>query len=345
MKPWIWTLPSAAVALLALRVVLGRPADFDVVVVSGPRRGAFFSCGCGSDRRGGMTAALALARGRVLWVEVGDAFGAEPGPVRRFLRERTASSRVSGESAAVEPIRFASGARALLVFADALGPADLPALRASPLPLLCVGAAFDARTYAALADRAGVYVTGDRRREGGGRLAVVGFEGLDGRQVTLLDGDLAARVEDVLRPPGVEADPMDVAYLEERHTAAGVRVVAEGLPPPGAGEDPGRCAACHPGAVERWRASRHAHALESLDHGAPRICFGCHSILRDRPARAEASLAVACASCHGDSGGHPGDGARVRSADCTACHTPISSPRFDRATYWARMRCDGKGAG
>lgn len=339
MKPWRWILLSALLAAAALWLAAPSAEAFDALLVSGPRRGAFFSCACGADRRGGMTLAHARAKGRVLWVEVGDAFGSDPEPVRRFLRERPASSRVEGEAEPVERIRFSSGRDALLVFVDRLDAEAIAALPSRGLPLLCVGAAFDPKVYAALRDAPGVYLTGDRPRRGSARLVVAGFEGLEGRQVAVVGADLVPRVHDVVREPGTPADPMDVRYLEERHAAAGLRVRTEGLLAGIGAEDPSRCEWCHPRTVARWRASRHAHALDHLDAAAPRTCFGCHSALRDRPPRADPALAVSCAVCHGDVSSHPADGARVGAADCTACHTEVSSPRFDRAACWAKVRC------
>jgi hypothetical protein len=339
MRPWRWILLSVPLAIAALPLASTPAEAFDSVLVSGPRRGAFFSCACGADRRGGMTLAYARAKGRVLWVEVGDAFGNDPESVRQFLRERPASTRVEGEAEPVERIRFASGREALLVFVDRLDPKSLAALPSRGLPLLCVGAAFDPKVYAALRDAPGAYLVGDRPRRGSARLVVVGFEGLEGRQVAVVGDDLAPRVHDVVREPGTPADPMDVRYLEERHASAGLRVRTEGLLERIGAEDPSRCEGCHPRTVARWRASRHAHALEHLDADAPRTCFGCHAALRDRPPRNDPALAVSCAVCHGDLAAHPAGGERVGAADCAACHTEISSPRFERASYWARIRC------
>ncbi|MGQ0613278.1 MAG: multiheme c-type cytochrome [Planctomycetaceae bacterium] len=338
MRPSSWILLS----LLACAAFLLRtPAaeGFDCIVVSGPRHGAFFSCSCGIDRRGGMSLALARARGRVLWVEVGDSDGSDGSFVRRFLRERTAAYRIEGEGPPLEELVFRDGSKVLLVFAARADPQALQAAAAGRTPLLVVGAAFDPALHERLAGARGLHLCGDRERDGGGSCRPVGYVGAEGRQIVVVSPDLSARRLDVTAIPGLPPDPLDLAYLDALHVSAGLRVRADLLADPGAAEEPSRCAACHPATVARWEASRHAHALASLGGDASRTCYGCHSILRERPPAPSARLAVACGSCHGDTRSHPAPGSRLPAADCKGCHTTTSSPRFERAAFWARVRC------
>ena len=309
-----------------------------MIVVSGPRRGAFFSCGCAKDRRGGMTSARRHVPGRVLWVEVGDAYGTERAAVRRFLETRVEAFRVERESPAAEVVRFRDGRRVRLVFADRIHVAELRRLARGPLPLLCVGQTFRPDVAALVSGARGAYVVGDALRRGAG---IFGFVGAEGRQVAAVDSRLSVRTLDVTPIPELPADPLDLEYLATRHRKAGVLVHQGAALGADALEDPGRCAECHPRTVERWRASRHAQALGHLAAGAARTCFGCHSVLRDEPPQREARYAVTCATCHGDPSGHPRDGRRLGSAQCTGCHTTVSSPEFARQAYWERIRCGG----
>ncbi|MGH7162711.1 MAG: multiheme c-type cytochrome [Planctomycetota bacterium] len=338
MRAWSWILLSvlAGGGLFALRATT---RGFDAILVSGPRDGAFFSCGCGTDRRGGMTLASARAPGRVLWVEVGDPYGEEREFVRRFLVERTAGFRVEGEGAAVEEIRFTDGRSALLVFVDRIPTDELALLARRGGPLLCVGSAFREEVHRALYGAKGIYVAGDRLRRGGSDPAVLGMEGAGGRQIAIVGSDLSGRVVDVEPAAERREDELDLAYLEERHRRGGVLVAGRGLADPGVLDDPDRCASCHAATVERWRASRHARALRDLGAGAGRTCYGCHSVLRERPPTQDGESAVTCASCHGDTRGHPEDGRRLPAASCVSCHTLVSSPRFERESYGARVRC------
>jgi hypothetical protein len=322
MRRWNSILPSLLLAACA-------DGGFDALVVSGPREGAFFSCGCGPDREGGMSAALARASGRVLWVETGDPFGAERAFVGRFLAERPAGFRVEGLSGDAEKLRFRDGTEALLLFVDRLDCGALRRHARGALPLLCVASAFSGRVFEAISGARGLYLVGDRPREGGSpTMRVAGRVGRGGRSVAIVSAGLSVRVERALPSPGAPTDPLDLEWLSARHAAAR-------LPPPAAGErrsDPGSCAACHPATVRRWRESAHARAARSLPAGAGLHCRACHG--GGRPE------GVACDACHPGTGNHPPDAAPP-AGDCRGCHTESSSPRFDRERYGARVRCGG----
>jgi hypothetical protein len=334
-RSW-WIAASFLAAFFIATPLLRRSAEgFDAIVVSGPRRGAFFSCGCAKDRRGGMTLARRHLPGRVLWVEVGNAYGNERGAVRHFLETRVDDFRVEREGPGAGIIRFRDGRRVCLVFADRIPEDELRRLARGPLPLLCVGPSFRPEVAALLRATRDVYVAGDRARRGAG---VVGFVGAEGRQVAAVDSNLAVRTVDVAPIAGLPPDPLDLEYLAARHEKAGVLVHKGAALGADTLEDPAQCAKCHPRTVETWRASRHAHALVHLSEGASRTCYGCHSVLRDEPPESAARYAVTCATCHGDTSGHPG-GRKLGAARCTGCHTRTASPEFDRAPYWERIRC------
>ncbi|MEE8104789.1 MAG: multiheme c-type cytochrome [Planctomycetota bacterium] len=308
----------------------------DRVLVSGPRAGAFFSCGCARDRRGGMTLARAHVPGRVLWVEVGDPFGDTETYVRRFLNSRVHAFRIEAESEPAPVFRL-GGRYVRLVFVDRLTPGDLARLPRSE-PLLCVAQRFSHDVWREIRDREGLYVVANRLAVRERRMRIVSYEGAEGRQVVVVGSDLVANVVDVLPKVGQEADPLDTEYLRDQHARAGV-LQPDGEPGRLAAEDPAKCAACHPGAVERWKKSQHAHALEAPGTDAPRHCFACHSVTRDRPRELAPRFAVTCGSCHGRSHHHPDPSRPLGSADCTGCHTKTSSPGFDRSGYWSRIRC------
>jgi len=348
----LWNVRSLRVSLVPIGVLLlaigavsaailawsrgSRIPRVDRVLVSGPRAGAFFSCGCARDRRGGMTLARAHAPGRVLWVEVGDPFGGAESWVRRFLDARVPAFRIEAESDPVLLVRL--GERYVrLVFVDRLAPEAIARLPRSE-PLLCVAQRYSPSVWREIQDRDGLYVVASPPSVRPQRMRIVSYEGSAGRQVVLVGKDLDATVIDVVPKEGFETDPLDTEYLRDRHVRAGV-LQPDGEPGRLAAEDPAKCAVCHPVAVQRWQESKHAHALESPGVDAPRHCFACHSVTRDRPRRAAPRFAVTCGSCHGRAHDHPDPLRPLAAANCTGCHTRTSSPDFDRPEYWQRIRC------
>lgn len=359
MRPFFWSvlrpgrrLPGSralwigAGLIVAGAVVLSPGKDsapvFDAVVVTGPREGAFFSCSCGRDRRGGMSQLAARLPARTLWVEIGDPYGGERAFVRRFLEQRAHAFRVAGESAAVEEVRLSDGSEVLLIFAEQVPPEEIVRLVREKRPLILVGERLREDLLRLLGDARGIYAVSDRpRRESGTGLRVLGFEGREGRQALLIRAPLLAEVLDLSPLPGHPPDPMDVEWLDQRHRRAGVLAPSGGAPAAGARASPERCGECHPSTLARWRGSRHARALEELPAEGGRTCYGCHSVLREKPPARVAENAVTCGSCHGDASGHPEAGRSLPAADCAGCHTRTASPRFERSAYWERIRCGG----
>jgi hypothetical protein len=112
------------------------------------------------------------------------------------------------------------------------------------------------------------------------------------------------------------------------------------------------CTTCHAAAAQVHGASRHAHALASLErkgyHRDPQ-CLRCHvtafaqpgGYTRQRPADWRAT--VSCEACHGPGRAHVAAGGiasplrPVGAATCVRCHDAENSPRFDFAEYWGRI--------
>jgi hypothetical protein len=156
------------------------------------------------------------------------------------------------------------------------------------------------------------------------------------------------------------------AELEESPEAAAIlqgylaRVRAENLlaqvpkqPLPGqtsyAGAD--ACRRCHAQQHRVWEGSSHARAFETLvasGHDADPECVGCHVVGLSfvsgyQDAGSSPRLkGVGCECCHGAGSQHaaaPTESKLTESLECCqACHVPDHSPRFNRESYWAKIK-------
>jgi hypothetical protein len=111
------------------------------------------------------------------------------------------------------------------------------------------------------------------------------------------------------------------------------------------------CRFCHEEEHKAWSAAKHFHAWESLTRTGSHVdpyCQQCHTTGYGMPggfasiAEGRQRIHVGCESCHGPSLAHVRT-PKVRTAfvakdQCTRCHDQENSPRFDYATYWARMK-------
>jgi hypothetical protein len=132
------------------------------------------------------------------------------------------------------------------------------------------------------------------------------------------------------------------------------------------------CALCHAAAHTFWETTHHSKAvatLEARDKDFDQNCIGCHVVGWEQPGGSvlgqlqyEAALGeltihkdlrnVGCEACHGpgsahrlaplDATGAPQHILRKPNADqCTQCHVPEHSPRFDFDTYVHRITGEG----
>lgn len=132
------------------------------------------------------------------------------------------------------------------------------------------------------------------------------------------------------------------------------------------------CAVCHGDAHRFWEETRHASAVATLtvrDKDYDQNCIGCHVVGWEEPGGSvlgklvyEAELAgrtfekdlrnVGCESCHGAGSNHRlqplgSDGIAQHiirhptEAQCTSCHVPEHSPRFDFDVYVQRITGEG----
>jgi hypothetical protein len=112
------------------------------------------------------------------------------------------------------------------------------------------------------------------------------------------------------------------------------------------------CFTCHADAAKVWKSSKHAKALATLEHekhDRDPDCVECHvvglaSIYGFRSRRETPQLAdVGCESCHGPGAAHVAQPKvermpKIGPESCVSCHRVENSPKFDFATYWARIR-------
>ena len=109
------------------------------------------------------------------------------------------------------------------------------------------------------------------------------------------------------------------------------------------------CLGCHSEASSTWKASAHAHALETLKPVEAQFnpsCFRCHTTgagwatgYQNEGATPQLAQ-VGCESCHGPASEHigapaePYGGLPTDAASCLPCHTQSNSPDFVWADYW-----------
>jgi hypothetical protein len=110
------------------------------------------------------------------------------------------------------------------------------------------------------------------------------------------------------------------------------------------------CRDCHQSDFERWAASSHAHAWDSLMRDQSHVdsyCQKCHTTGFGLPGgfmsaqRSVDRTGIGCESCHGPSLAHVND-PQVKTpfpaADgCVTCHDPENSPEFDYVRYWPQI--------
>ncbi|MBY0587326.1 hypothetical protein K2X85_09135 [bacterium] len=121
----------------------------------------------------------------------------------------------------------------------------------------------------------------------------------------------------------------------------------------------GRCGACHQKAFDKWKSTKHSHALETLRDAKPEgqdynpECIKCHVVGQGfrsgfiTPDKTPDMGGVGCENCHGPGERHalaPNDEAarammRVskNEADCIKCHDAENSVHFNFKTYWPRI--------
>ena len=111
------------------------------------------------------------------------------------------------------------------------------------------------------------------------------------------------------------------------------------------------CKTCHSGAHEKWSASRHGRAYETLrkiNKAFDPECLVCHVVGYNTPGGFISELDtpglknVQCEVCHGPGKEHisspkPGFGMEAGNA-CKKCHVKNHSPRFNFTKYWPKIK-------
>jgi 2',3'-cyclic-nucleotide 2'-phosphodiesterase (5'-nucleotidase family) len=112
------------------------------------------------------------------------------------------------------------------------------------------------------------------------------------------------------------------------------------------------CSQCHLDQYIRWNSSAHARTTGSL---VPRpadfdaSCLACHASGHKKGASPSAShwaamQNVQCEQCHGPGKNHIAEPTKAygKIADirtnCTGCHTPETSPKFELKAYWDKIK-------
>lgn len=155
----------------------------------------------------------------------------------------------------------------------------------------------------------------------------------------------------------VEATTREVNRIGGK-AASGIgnsRQVVPALPLPEGYAGSRTCRECHDGQWNRWRASRHARAYDTLSARNQQHnmrCLPCHVTGgfersgEELVNHAEDLRAVGCESCHGPAAAHTrtpvrNKPPRLATELCLRCHTPDQSPNFKVEEAVGRLRCGG----
>jgi hypothetical protein len=112
------------------------------------------------------------------------------------------------------------------------------------------------------------------------------------------------------------------------------------------------CKLCHEDIYNKWRDTKHAHALETVaakKQSTNAECLRCHTAGFGEPTgytlqeRQPYLAAVGCEMCHGRAGYHvraddqTGNFAKMSEATCVRCHDQKNSPKFVYKEYVKRV--------
>jgi len=118
------------------------------------------------------------------------------------------------------------------------------------------------------------------------------------------------------------------------------------------------CFDCHFGPEEFWRNDRHHEAWKTLEHDNKTFdaeCVSCHVTGYNKPGgslvgQVKGRKAVQCEACHGPGSLHVADTKNPALIDghpsaqvCETCHNHHHSPKFDYASYKAKLMVPGHG--
>ena len=111
------------------------------------------------------------------------------------------------------------------------------------------------------------------------------------------------------------------------------------------------CTKCHPSAAKVHLKSAHSHAmatLKTVKHDTDPDCISCHSVGFEAkggysPLLPKKFAEVGCESCHGAAADHASKPKlfklqKVGEKKCLSCHTTRTSPSFNFAKNWARIK-------
>jgi hypothetical protein len=153
------------------------------------------------------------------------------------------------------------------------------------------------------------------------------------------------RSQDALTPPVKQPQPQQSSQLQSPQQ-----------PQNGLADNPfvgsEVCRLCHEDIYNKWKATKHAHALETLvikKQSANPECLRCHTVGFGEPTgytmqdQQPYLAAVGCEMCHGRAGYHvrvddqTNNFAKTTEATCVRCHDNKNSPKFVYEEYVKRV--------
>jgi hypothetical protein len=194
-------------------------------------------------------------------------------------------------------------------------------------------------------------ITMEKGKKGAARTATFDQIILDGRipdspKAAPIQERFLKRSQSALEPP-VAPPPQPVASPPQNGSAPNGLVPADNS---FVGSEV--CKLCHEDIYNKWRETKHAHALETLaakKQSANSECLRCHTVGFNEPSGYDMKqkqpylAAVGCEMCHGRAGDHvradeqTNNFAKTNEATCVRCHDKENSPKFVYEEYIKRV--------
>ena len=364
-------LPLACLSLLGFG--MSKPSEESIyVIVTGGARGSLAPCGCTKPMTGGLKRMANMVRelktryNGAIWIDAGDITNA---PGRQSELKVETYAQVMGELGvdvyAITPSERALGEGIILSMKSlAKGiPLDPTERDSASVKGLKIAVDIPGLPHS----EADIIISRDPNHRDLNATTIFPSGGAAQANGTLVSPGEALRGLVLLRFLGGElkesrAIPLEPRVADDAQATRAYnsylnRLNAERLAEKVLRTDKGRfagsssCTKCHPTAAKVHFKSAHSHAMETLKsvkHDNDPDCISCHSVGFEAkggysPLQPKKFAEVGCESCHGASADHAAKPKqfklqKVGEKKCLSCHTTRTSPAFNFAKNWTKIK-------
>ncbi|MEI7575627.1 MAG: cytochrome c family protein [Armatimonadota bacterium] len=365
-----WLLPVAGLALFGFGLG-GRNSETVYVIVTGGARGSIAPCGCTKPMTGGLRRMASMVRELktrhgAIWIDTGNITNA-PGRQSELKVETyaqvlgelgvdtfavTQSERSLGEGVVLSMKSLAKGValdpieRSSINLKGLTILLDIPGIPHEPAEITLSESANhqDSGSVTVFPSGGAAIANGPVVSPGEALRGLVLLKFVDGQFKESKAIPLEPRVAD--DPQATKAFDSYLSRLRAEKLAQQVLRTDQGRFSGSAS-----CTKCHPSAAKVHLKSAHSHAMKTLTvvkHEADPDCISCHSVGFEAkggfsPLQPKKFAEVGCESCHGASADHAAKPKQFRlqkvgEKKCLSCHTTRTSPAFNFAKNWARIK-------